>query len=117
MSGRSFTIARRFGSSARVPSVPTPDATRREDQVVDLVISDLGRSGRTVTLLDRPDRHVDRTDGLTVDAELSVDGQRWAMDVTTLRWRSGLEGAAEKLEVRLSGSWAPISTPPEEPSS
>ncbi len=70
--------------------MPTPDATRREDQVVDLVISDLIRSGRSVTLLDRPDRHRDR-----------ADGQRWAMDVTTLRWRSGLEGAVEKLEVRL----------------
>ena len=90
--------SRRARSSS---SVPTPDATRREEQVVDLVISDLVRSGRSVTLLDRPDRHPDRADGLTVDAELSVDGQRWAMDVTTLRWRPGLEGAVEKLEVRL----------------
>ena len=88
-------------SSARSSSVPTPDATRREEQVVGLVISDLVRSGRSVTLLDRPDRHPNRSDGLTVDAELSVDGQRWAMEVTTLRWRSGLEGAVEKLEVRF----------------
>lgn len=81
--------------------MPTPDATRREDQVVDLVISDLIWSGSSVTLLDRPDRSAKRSDGLTVDAELSVDGQRWAMDVTTLRWRPGLEGAVQKLETRL----------------
>ena len=101
MSSRAVIIGRSFGSSARSSSVPTPDATRREEQVVDLVISDLVQSGRSVTLLDRPDRHPDRADGLTVDAELSVDGQRSAMDVTTLRWRSGLEGAVEKLEARL----------------
>jgi hypothetical protein len=56
MSSRAVTIGRGFGPSARSSSVPTPDATRREDQVVDLVISDLVRSGRAVTLLDRPDR-------------------------------------------------------------
>ena len=101
MSSRAVTVGRSLGSSERSSSVPTPDATRREDHVVDLVISDLVRSGRSVTLLDRPDRNAERTDGLTVDAELLVDGQRWAMDVTTLRWRSGLEGAVEKLKVRL----------------
>ena len=84
-----------------VPNVPTAAAEQREDRVIELVIADLVRTGRSVALLDRPDRNTQRDDGLTVDAELMVDGQRWAMDVTTLRWQSGLEGAVRKLEARL----------------
>ncbi|HVB51589.1 MAG TPA: hypothetical protein VND89_07655, partial [Acidimicrobiales bacterium] len=82
--------------------MPTPAAEQREDRVIELVIADLVRTGRSVALLDRPDRNTQRDDGLTVDAELMVDGQRWAMDVTTLRWQSGLEGAVRKLKARLT---------------
>ena len=81
--------------------MPTSAAERREDRVIELVIADLVRSRRVVTLLDRPDRNAERADGLTVDAELAVDEERWAMDVTTLRWYEGLEGAVQKLESRL----------------
>jgi hypothetical protein len=78
--------------------VPTPFAADREDQVVRLVISDLVGSGHAA---DRPDRNPSRSDGLTVDAELSVDGERWALDAMTLRWRPALEGSVAKLEARL----------------
>lgn len=69
--------------------------------MIALVSADLLRSGSSATLLDRPDRNASRADGLTVDAELAVDGERWAMDVTTLRWHQGLEGAVQKLQARL----------------
>jgi len=82
--------------------MPTPEAEQREDRVIELVIADFVRTGRSVAFLDRPDRNTQRDDGLTVDAELMVDGQRWAMDVTTLRWQSGLEGAVRKLKSRLT---------------
>lgn len=81
--------------------MPTTAAERREDEVVALVIADLIRSGRVAKPLDRPDRNPDRDDGLTVDAELAVDDERWAMDVTTLRWHHGLEGSVQKLKSRL----------------
>ena len=81
--------------------MPTPAAERREDEVIALVATDLLRSGSSATLLDRPDRNASRADGLTVDAEFAVDGERWAMDVTTLRWHQGLEGAVQKLQARL----------------
>jgi hypothetical protein len=81
--------------------MPTPAAQQREDRVIELVIADLVRAGRSVALLDRPDRNTKRTDGLTVDAEITVDEQRWAVDVTTLRWRKTLEGTVQKLESRL----------------
>ncbi len=82
--------------------MPTQAAEQREDRVVELVIADLVCSGKSVTLLDRPDRNALRNDGLTVDAEIMVDGQRWAVEVTTLRWKSGLEGAVRKLKSRLT---------------
>jgi hypothetical protein len=82
--------------------MPTPAAGQREDRVIELVIADLLRSGCTATLVDRPDRNSDRIDGLTVDAELAIDEERWALEVTTLRWRQGLEGAVQKLESRLA---------------
>ena len=69
--------------------------------MISLVTDDLIRSGRSAVLVDRPDHNPDRADGLTVDAELSVDGERWAMDVTTLRWRQDLEGSVQKLKTRL----------------
>ena len=81
--------------------MPTPAAERREDEVLALVTADLIQSGRSAALVDRPDRNPARADGLTVDAELSVDGERWAMDVTTLRWRRDLEGSVQKLKARL----------------
>jgi hypothetical protein len=81
--------------------MPTPAAKRREEQVIALITADLIRSGRSAALVDRPDGNPDRADGLTVDAELSVDGERWAMDVTTLRWRRDLEGSVQKLKTRL----------------
>lgn len=88
--------------------MPSHSACEREDQVVDLVIADLSRSGRLVKVVDRPDRGQSRRiDGLTVDAELEVDGERWALDVTTLRWHSGLEGAVQKLKVQLTEEFGP----------
>ena len=81
--------------------MPTPDAERREDAVVHLVELDLRESGRTVELLDRPDRHKRRSDGLTTDAVFSVDGSLWATDVTTLRWHHNLESRVRKLTSRL----------------
>jgi hypothetical protein len=82
--------------------MPTPAAERREDEVIALIAADLVRSGCSATILDRPDRNADRADGLTVDAELAVDAERWALDVTTLRWRQGLEGAVQKVKARLT---------------
>ena len=76
-------------------------AADREDQVVRLAISDLVGSGHAAELVDRPDRNPSRSDGLTVDAELSVDGERWALNAMTLRWRPALEGSVAKLEARL----------------
>ena len=64
--------------------MPTPSAETLEDEVVGIVVSDLLATGHTAELLDRPDWNPDRIDGLTVDAELGVDGERWAMDVITL---------------------------------
>lgn len=88
--------------------MPSHSACEREDQVVDLVIADLSQSGRLARVVDRPDRGQSRrADGLTVDVELEVDGERWAMDVTTLRWHSGLEGAVQKLEDRLTKEFGP----------
>ena len=81
--------------------MPTPAAEQREDRVIELVTADLVRSGRAAALLDRPDRNSERMDSLTVDAELAVDDERWAMDVTTLRWQQSLEGAVQKLQARL----------------
>lgn len=81
--------------------MPTPDAERREDAVVHLVELDLRESGRTVELLDRPDRHKRRSDGLTTDAVFRVDGSLWATDVTTLRWHHNLESRVRKLTSRL----------------
>ncbi len=67
------------------------------DDVVTLVVEDLIRSGGLAALLDRPDRNPDRTDGLTADAELSIDGALWAMDVMTMRWRTDLKGSVQEL--------------------
>jgi hypothetical protein len=78
--------------------MPTPAAERREDEVIALIAADLVRSGCSATILDRPDRNAGRADGLTVDAELAVDAERWALDVTTLRWHQGLEGAVQKVK-------------------
>lgn len=85
--------------------MPTHAAEQREDRVVALVIADLVQSGRSAALLDRPDRNPNRVDGLTVDAELEVDGERWATDVTTLRWRKDLERAVDKLAAKLQGEF------------
>lgn len=85
--------------------MPTPAAERREDEVIALVTADLLRSGRLATILDRPDRNPHRADGLTVDAELAVDDDRWAMDVTTLRWRSDLEALVQKLKGRIENEF------------
>lgn len=82
--------------------MPTPTAERREDEVVALIVADLVRSGRSTTIIDRPDRNAGRADGLTVDAELVVDAEPWALDVTTLRWHQGLEGAVQKIRARLT---------------
>jgi len=81
--------------------VPTSAAESREDRVIELVVAELVESGYAAELVDRPDRNRSRPDLLTVDAELSVGDERWALDVMTLRWRPGLEGAVEKLEARL----------------
>jgi len=81
--------------------VPTSAAESREDRVIELVVGDLVESGYAAELVDRPHRNRSRPDLLTVDAELSVGDERWALDVMTLRWRPGLEGAVEKLEARL----------------
>jgi hypothetical protein len=78
--------------------LPTPAAEQREGRVIALVIKDLIESGRAVMLLDRPDRNRDRSDGLTVDAELEVDGERWAMEVTT----SSGESLGHKLRGQFS---------------
>ncbi len=82
--------------------VPTADAEDREDRVVVLVVEALVSAGSDVVLLDRPDRNPDREDGLTVDAELCVDGKQWALDVMVLRWRSDLESSWAKLEKRVA---------------
>lgn len=82
--------------------MPTPAAALREDRVIELVIDDIVRSGRSVALIDRPDRKAECNDCLTVDAELLIDGQRWAMDLTTLCWHSELEDAVQKLTSRLT---------------
>lgn len=87
--------------------MPTPSAEVREDEVVGIVVSDLLATGHTAELLDRPDRNPDRTDGLTVDAELGVDGERWAMDVITLRYASELESIVAKLTARLKREFGP----------
>jgi len=63
-------------------------------------MADLIRLGRSESLLNRTDRNPKRDDGLTVDAELSVDAKRWAIDVMTLRWRQDLEGSAQRLNTR-----------------
>lgn len=81
--------------------MPTAAAEAREDEVVGIVVSNLVAGGRSAELVDRPDRNPDRADGLTVDAELRVDAERWAMDVITLRYDSQLESAVGKLEARL----------------
>jgi len=81
--------------------MPTSAAEQREDEVISLLVVDLMRLGFTAAVLDRPDRNPDRTDGLTVDAELAVGHEVWAVDITTLRWRSELEGAIKKLTARL----------------
>jgi hypothetical protein len=81
--------------------MPKPLATLREDQVIDLVLTELRRSGRSVDLLDRPDRNNKRDDGLTVDAEVLVDKEQWALDVTTLRWYPRLEGDVQRITKRL----------------
>jgi hypothetical protein len=82
--------------------MPTPFAERREDEVIALIAADLVQSGYSATIPDRPDRNAGRADGLTVDAELAVDAELWALDVTTLRWHQGLEGAVQKVKARLT---------------
>lgn len=81
--------------------MPTPLAEQRENAVIDRVVDSLIRSGQLVTILDRPDRSHRGGDGLTVDAELAVGGERWALDVMTLRWQSELESLVQKLKRRL----------------
>lgn len=81
--------------------MPTPLAERREDDVIALVTASIRCSGQSVEILGRPDRNHRRGDGLTVDAELAVGGELWAIDVMTLRWRSDLEASVKKLERRL----------------
>ena len=76
------------------------------DDVVTLVVEDMIRSGGLAALLDRPDRNPDRTDGLTADAELSIDGALWAMDVMTMRWRTDLKDPS-----RSCGRWPSPSSP------
>lgn len=82
--------------------MPTSAANAREDQVIRLIHESLLATGHNVVLVDRPDRNrPSRIDDLTVDAEFSVDGERWALDVTTLRWRPSLEGAVERVKGAL----------------
>ena len=95
--------------------MPTPAAERREDEVIALIAADLIRSGRSASILDRPDRNSDRTDGLTVDAELAVDAELWALDVTTLRWHQDLEGAVQKLQARLTREFGVLQAVPNPP--
>jgi hypothetical protein len=88
--------------------VPTSFAHAREDQVVvDLILADLVNSGVAAEVIDRPDRNHERSDGLTVDAELAVRRERWAMDVMTLRWPPSLSAGVEKLEARLESEFGP----------
>jgi hypothetical protein len=58
--------------------MPPSTAEQREDKVISLLVADLMRLGRTAAVLDRPDRNADRTDGLTVDAELALLGAVFA---------------------------------------
>lgn len=87
--------------------MPTPAAKAREDRVIDLLVEDLRKHDHSVTVLARPDRKVKNSAELTVDAELNVDDERWALDVTTLTWDSGLPGAVKILEARLKKEFGP----------
>ena len=87
--------------------LPTDAAIAREDWVVDLTVAAFASLGLDTTVIDRPDRSADRSDGLTVDAELLVSGVRWAVDIVTLRWRSQLESDVAKLKGRLMKEFGP----------
>ena len=80
--------------------MPTPEAEAREDAVVDLVRDSLILASIAAEVTDRPDRSK-APPGYTVDAELSVNGARWALDIMTLRWNAQLESRTLKLAARL----------------
>jgi len=65
--------------------MPKDGARQREDEILDLVCSALSTDGRTLTLVDRPDRPGRSAPDLTVDAVIKVSEDsydaRWAADV------------------------------------
>ena len=83
--------------------MPTEDANRREDEVIDLVVRSLCDHGRRTLVVDRPDRRQSqKPGGLTVDVILEIDGEKWAMDVMALTWRRDRNPAVDKLAARLT---------------
>ena len=88
--------------------MPTEDAKRREDEVIDLVVRSLCDHGRRTVVVDRPDRRQSqKPGGLTVDVILEIDGEKWAMDVMALTWHPDLIPAVEQLTTQLTKKFGP----------
>lgn len=86
--------------------MPTPGSLASEDEAIDALMRHLTARGHSARLRSRPDRQPEHL--LTVDAELDIDGVRWAVDVCAASFSPLLRPASDRAESLLRSALEPI---------